>query len=292
MATVSVKLDRADKYYEPGDLLGGTYKYQDVAGGTQHQGIVLLVQGYLDTVSIIRGKYGRGPLKEHERIYFVKERKEIVSPGYLEAKKDIPFEYELESNIAGESLVETYVGVDFSIIYEVSILILKGSKVIQEVENFYVAVRGQGISPTIGKKEEPISFKLDPSSLDKSSISTIPKFLFEGTIDSSNCCITKPFDGMIIVRESGLEIKSVEVQLVRSETFEEKKNTTEVQNIQVADGDVIRNLEIPLYMLFPTVYSSPSIEHPKFKIEFQINIIIIFLNGFQLTENFPIRIYR
>mmetsp|Transcript_36723 Transcript_36723/g.42239 ORF Transcript_36723/g.42239 Transcript_36723/m.42239 type:complete len:98 (-) Transcript_36723:23-316(-) len=97
---------------------------------------------------------------------------------------------------------------------------------------------------------------------------------------------------MITVRESELEIKSIEVQLVRVETFEEKTNATEVQNIQVADGDVIRNLEIPLYMLFPIVYSSPTMEHPKFKIEFQVNIIVIFLNGYQLTENFAIRLYR
>ena len=61
------------------------------------------------------------------------------------------------------------------------------------------------------------------------------------------------------MRESELEIKSLEVQLVRVETFEGKTNATEVQNIQVADGDVIRNLEIPLYMLFPIVYSSPTI---------------------------------
>lgn len=291
MATISIKFDRADKYYEPGDTLGGTYTYHD-STGTNHNGIVLSVHGYLDTVSIIRGKYGRGPLKEHERIYFLKDRKEIVKSGYLEANKEVSFEYELEANIAGEKLIETYVGVDFSIIYEVMILVLKGARVVQEVETFHVAVRGQGIKEDLGKKAEPLDFKIDPSSLDASSITSVPKFNFEGRINSVNCCITEPFDGMITVKESELEIKSLEVQLVRVETFEEKTNATEVQNIQVADGDVIRNLEIPLYMLFPIVYSTPTIEHEKFKIEFQVNIIVIFLNGYQLTENFPIRLYR
>jgi hypothetical protein len=60
----------------------------------------------------------------------------------------------------------------------------------------------------------------------------------------------------------------------------------------VADGDVIRDMEIPLYMMFPKIYSCPSVQHPKFSIDFQINIIVIFVNGYQLTENFPIRIYR
>lgn len=76
------------------------------------------------------------------------------------------------------------------------------------------------------------------------------------------------------------------------ETFEGKTNATEVQNIQVADGNVISGLEIPLYMLFPKIYSCSTFIHQKFKIEFQVNLIVIFHNGYQLTENFEIRIYR
>jgi len=47
-----------------------------------------------------------------------------------------------------------------------------------------------------------------------------------------------------------------------------------------------------MYMLFPKIYSCATCEHAKFKIDFEINLIVIFLNGYQLTENFPIRIYR
>ena len=55
---------------------------------------------------------------------------------------------------------------------------------------------------------------------------------------------------------------------MRAETFENKTNATEVQNIQVADGNVISGLEVPLYMLFPKIYSCPTFVHPNFKIEF------------------------
>lgn len=65
-----------------------------------------------------------------------------------------------------------------------------------------------------------------------------------------------------------------------------------MQNIQIADGNVIPDMEIPMYMLFPKIYSCATCHHAKFKIEFEINLIVIFLDGFQLTENFPIRIYR
>ena len=76
------------------------------------------------------------------------------------------------------------------------------------------------------------------------------------------------------------------------ETFEGRMQATEIQNIQVADGDAIRDLEIPLYMLFPKIYSCSTTIHSKFKIEFQVNVIVIFVGGYQLTENLAIRMYR
>jgi hypothetical protein len=96
----------------------------------------------------------------------------------------------------------------------------------------------------------------------------------------------------LICEDSELQIKSIEIQLVRVEQFENKTNATEVQNIQVADGNVISGLEVPLYMLFPKIYSCPTFHHAQFKIDFQVNLIVIFHNGYQLTENIPIRIYR
>jgi hypothetical protein len=58
----------------------------------------------------------------------------------------------------------------------------------------------------------------------------------------------------------------LEIQLVRVELFEGKTQATEVQNIQVADGDCINDIEIPAYMLFPKIYSCASCEHKKFSI--------------------------
>lgn len=65
----------------------------------------------------------------------------------------------------------------------------------------------------------------------------------------------------MICDEAELQIKSIEIQLVRAETFENKTNATEVQNIQVADGNVLPGLEVPLYMLFPKIYSCPTYHH-------------------------------
>ena len=79
---------------------------------------------------------------------------------------------------------------------------------------------------------------------------------------------------------------------MRVETFQDKTNATEVQNIQVADGDCLEDIEIPTYMLFPKMFSSTTAIHPSFKIQYQVNIMVIFSDGYQLTENIPINIYR
>ena len=67
--------------------------------------------------------------------------------------------------------------------------------------------------------------------LETTTTGKIPKFRFEGRIFSTNCQFMDPFDGNIIKKESELNIKSLEIQLVRVETFEEKTQATEVQNI-------------------------------------------------------------
>ena len=79
---------------------------------------------------------------------------------------------------------------------------------------------------------------------------------------------------------------------MRVETFEGKTQSTEVQNIQVADGDCLDDIEIPTYMLFPKIYSCATCEHKNFGIGFQVNIIVIFHNGYVLTENIPVNVYR
>ena len=77
---------------------------------------MLTAKSYLDTVSIIRGKYGRGPLKEEERIYFMNQKIDISGPGSLQTNIWYQFSFVLQSNIDGEELVESYIGVDFSIL--------------------------------------------------------------------------------------------------------------------------------------------------------------------------------
>jgi hypothetical protein len=76
----------------------------------------------------------------------------------------------------------------------------------------------------------------------ESSKHKIPRFLFEGCLDTTNCNIEKSFTGTFTIRESALPVKSVELQLVRVETCLHKegeaREATEVQNIQVRSAVV------------------------------------------------------
>ena len=116
-----------------------------------------------------------------------------------------------------------------------------------------------------------------------------------GRLNMTNCCLRAPFTGHIVVEESEAEIQSIELQLVRVETTSECCNVaaaymgawaahmlarprarcltipctatdgattsdaTEIQNLQVGDGDVPRGLSIPLYMIFPRLFACPSV---------------------------------
>lgn len=143
-------------------------------------------------------------------------------------------------------------------------------------------------------KPRPVKFSITPDSLEnvkKSSVKSIPKFKIAGSLDSALCNINKPFLGTykvflliihfcrvgeLVVEEADAVIKSIEVQLVRVETCGcadgYAKEATEIQNIQIADGDVCRNLPIPIFMVFPRLFTCPTLATRTFKIEFECNL--------------------
>lgn len=67
---------------------------------------------------------------------------------------------------------------------------------------------------------------------------------------------------------------------------------TEIQNIQIADGDVCRGQSIPVHMIFPRLFTCPTLATKNFKVEFEVNIVVVFQDGHLVTENFPIKLVR
>lgn len=67
---------------------------------------------------------------------------------------------------------------------------------------------------------------------------------------------------------------------------------TEIQNIQIGEGDVPRQIAIPIYMIFPRLFTCPTLLTTNFKIEFEVNLVVVFEDDRLITENFPIKLTR
>ena len=194
-------------------------------------GFSISAECYMDTVSVIRGNAGRGPLPMNERIYFMKKElqhsaianpKAPVVADIAMPKAGRSFEFVLEATEAGEQLIDTYVGVDFSVIYKITATYKsKTSKTGVETKELQLIVNcpGSGIDPNMNRRAVPHDFVISHENLETSAGGKIPKFKFEGKIFSVNCAFTDPFDGYVIKRFSENSIKSLEIQLVRVETF-------------------------------------------------------------------------
>lgn len=44
------------------------------------------------------------------------------------------------------------------------------------------------------------------------------------------------------------------------------RTATEIQNIQIADGNVCAKLEIPIYMILPRLFTCPTLISKNFKV--------------------------
>lgn len=64
----------------------------------------------------------------------------------------------------------------------------------------------------------------DPPCLQRGSL---PKFLIRGHLDATNCVISQPLTGEVVVENSDIPIKSIELQLVRVETCGESMQPNE-----------------------------------------------------------------
>lgn len=222
----------------------------------------------------------------------------VPTPRMLPASVSLPFEFPVEP-LPGCSLTETYHGVYVTVKYAVEVSVSLaggfglGASVRAEAE-FVVEVPQATRAPPA-----PVEFELRPESLEnvrREKVTAIPRFHVRGRLSKTNCSLSAPFTGELTVVASEARIRSVELQLVRVETITyaegQAREATEIQNLQIGDGDVPRGLAIPLYMIFPRIFTCPTSISDSFRVEFEVNIIVVFEDSYMVTENFPIRLYR
>lgn len=297
---IAIKLKRPDKLYVEGENVTGII---EIISPTdfKHDGITLAIEGYVSlqispkNVGVIEAFYG-----SIKPIQLLHSHCEINSGGKIAAGTvSIPFEIPITPK-TNRTLYETYHGVYINISYMLKCDIKRPFllKDIQKSQEFLIQ-RKHNILDKVreisGTKLKPIEINISPSAVTTSDAG-LPDFLLKGQFDTNICNIVKPLTGYIMLEKCSTIIKSLELQLVRVETcgcaegF--AKDTTEIQNIQIGDGNIPPKIRIPIYMIFPRLFTCPTLIETNFKIEFEMNIVILFENDHLVTNNFPLILYR
>ncbi|KAL5019852.1 hypothetical protein ScPMuIL_002744 [Solemya velum] len=298
--TLDIRLKKINKIYREGDIVAGVVVIEThgVSGEVQHQGVTLTMEG-LVTLQLSAKSVGlfEAFYNSLKPITLVNNSLEVAKPGkFPGGKTEIPFEFPLKPK-GNKTLYETYHGVFVNIQYTLKVDMKRSllSKDLQKQVEFLLEYKSE--ADTEKTKISPLPFTIAPETLTNvKEKQNVPQFKVKGRFDSSSLKITNPLTGHLTVEQCEAPIKSIEIQLVRVETCGcaegYAKDATEIQNIQVADGDVCRGLSIPIYMIFPRLFTCPTLSTNNFKVEFEINIVIVFLDDHLVTENFPIKLTR
>lgn len=293
---LDIKLKKANKVYHEGEKITGVIFIQSTSD-IKHDGITLAMEGTVNlqlsakNVGIFEAFYN-----SVKPIQLVSCVLEVSTAGKIPAgKTEIPFEFPLVPK-GNRTLYETYHGVFVNIQYLLRCEIKRNflAKDLIKVAEFIVEYKPNSSEKAV---PHPVKFTITPESLQNiKDKGRIPRFLVSGHLDSTMCCITKPFTGELVVEHCEVPIKSVELQLVRVETCGcaegYARDATEIQNIQIGEGNVPCGLAIPIYMIFPRLFTCPTLATSNFKVDFEVNIVIIFQDDHLITENFRIVLTR
>ncbi|XP_023375360.1 Down syndrome critical region protein 3 [Otolemur garnettii] len=276
--SLDIKIKRANKVYHAGEILSGVVVISS-KDSIQHQGVSLTMEGTVNlqlsakSVGVFEAFYN-----SVKPIQIISSTIEMVKPGkFPSGKTEVPFEFPLHVK-GNKVLYETYHGVFVNIQYTLR-CDMKRSLLAKDLTKTCEFIVHSAVSCTGG-----------------SGRASLPKFLIRGHLNSTNCVITQPLTGELVVESSEAAVRSIELQLVRVETCGcaegYARDATEIQNIQIADGDVCRSLSVPIYMVFPRLFTCPTLETTNFKVEFEVNIVVLLQADHLITENFPLKLCR
>ncbi|CAI5642845.1 vacuolar protein sorting-associated protein 26C isoform X1 [Oreochromis niloticus] len=292
--TLDIRLKRANKVYREGETVAGVILLI-CKEALQHHGISLSMEGVVNlqlsskSVGVFEAFYN-----SVKPIQLISSNIEVAKAGKIPGgKTEIPFEFPLHTK-GNKVLYETYHGVFVNIQYSLR-CDMKRSLLAKDLSRsceFIVHCQPQKskVIPT------PVNFTITPDTLQSREKNSLPKFLIRGHLDATNCVISLPLTGEVVVENSDVPIKSIELQLVRVETCGcaegYARDATEIQNIQIAEGDVCHGLAIPIYMIFPRLFTCPTLETTNFKVEFEVNVVVVLHDDHLITENFPLKLCR
>jgi len=293
--SLDISLKRIDRIYRPNDKVTGNLIVQ-TKGGFAHSGITIHMTGIV-TLQLSAKSVGlfEAFYNSLKPITMVDYLVPIEKSGKIEdGTAEIPFEFDLKP-LEGQELFETYHGVYVNVTYTLKAELIRkfiGKNLVRSLEFIVELPPG----PKLEIKYEP--FSISPENLETTSkrLKGFPEFEITGSIMSSKCSITEPFEGNLVLKHCAEPIKCIELQLVRVETCGcvdgYATEATEIQNIQIGDGDLPHGLDIPIYMIFPRLFTCPTVDARTFKVRFEVNIVLMFPDGRLVTKKFPLTLVR
>lgn len=293
--SLEIRLSRPDRTYRAGEKVSGVVVLNS-ASPVSHTGLTLQASGIVRPQLESKAGLFDGFYSSIKPIEVLSTVIDMAAPGKLPGGVPLPFEFPVEA-IPGRRLTETYHGVYVSVKYSVRAELARtgwGAGKLDAGVEFVVEVPVSERPPPA-----PLDFDIKPESLSnvkKTAVAQIPRFSIRGHLNKTNCSLSSAFTGELTVTDSEAKIRSIELQLVRVETIQHgeqsSKESTEIQNLQIGEGEVCRGLSIPLYMIFPRIFTCPTSIGDSFRVEFEVNIIVVFEDHYMITENFPISLYR
>ncbi|XP_059640933.1 uncharacterized protein LOC132283066 isoform X3 [Cornus florida] len=251
--SVELKLSRPNRIYRPNEALEGKI-ITKLSSSISHQGIRLTVNGSVNlqvrggSAGVVESLYG-----VVKPIPIVKKSIQVASSGRIgSGTTEIPFSMILrhpgDDNL--EKIYETYHGANISIQYLVTVDILRGylHKSLSATVEFIIETEKGGFRVT-------------------------------GKI-CTQCSLSDPISGELTVESSAVPIHSIDIHLLRMESIlvGEKivTETSLIQTTQIADGDVCRNMSLPIYIIIPRLLTCPTIFAGPFSVEFKLSLVITF----------------
>ncbi|KAJ4960349.1 hypothetical protein NE237_020259 [Protea cynaroides] len=283
--SIELKLSRSNRIYRPSEPLEGKI-ITNFPSSINHQGIRLTATG---TVNLqVRGG-AAGAIESFygvvKPISIMNRKVEVRSSGKLgSGATEIPFSMTLKQRGQdnSEPFYETFHGANISIQYLITVDINRGylHKSLSATMEFIIE------SEKCNLLEAPLSPEMVSFYItqDTQKHPLLPElrsggFRVKGKI-STYCSLLDSITGELTVEASSVPIRSIDIHLNRMESVLVGEmvitETSIIQTTQIADGDVCRNMTLPIYIIPPRLLTCPTVLADPFSIEFEVSIVVTF----------------
>lgn len=283
--SMELKLSRSNRVYRPSEPLDGKIIVNSPSS-ISHYGVRLTVNGSVNlqvrggSAGVIESFYG-----VVKPIPIVNKNFEIKPAGKIgSGTTEIPFSLYLkrtgEENL--EKFYETFHGTDISIQYLLTADIVRGylHKSMSTTTEFLVEsdkadLLDGPISP------EMVIFYITQDTQRHPLLPELKSggFRMTGRM-STQCSLSDAITGELTVEASAVPICSIDLHLLRVESIllgeRIVTETSLIQTTQIADGDVCRNLALPIYVMLPRLLTCPTVLAGPFSVEFKVLLVISF----------------